>query len=673
MISRRTWEDMDSPKLDRSTITIRTADGSAINILGSFKAAFTIFDRKGRPTEGKGCCYVTESTDLLGLEWCIQMHDYKELREQYNCKLASAAIENARDDIVNRLKTRFADVFSPGLGRCTKTKARLFLKPGARPVYRQKRPGEGVRAVASILDERPLIGCTLCILSLTLQRVRALGFNAIQYYIPWNFHEVYEGEYDFSGMRNFTEFSRIAYDLGMYTLIRVGPYICAEWENGGLPWWLLKKNISMMRTSEQRFKEEVSKWFSVLLPIVKPMLRQNNGPVLMVQVENEYGSYEGGYTAWLRDLFKSHLGEETVLYTTDGGSNSLLKCGTVPDTLTTVDFGPTAEKKINSSFADQRKYLPNGWIVLWGQKSASLPSPGEVVNSAKYMYNLGANINFYMIHGGTNFGFWNGGETNAPCITSYDYFAPISEAGDVTPKYLGIRSWIKSIPDWKTQPLDVPQNNPLVPIRLLVFSHPLMTDCCRKKAFGNVKMVPVDDLTQPPNRRNCISSPSPMSFEQINQPFGFVLYTRGTFMHSYNGKSRRSVDLDDCNPGDVLTIFVENQGRQTYETINDYKGILSDVELDKNVLHGWTQCKLDIIHDYADTSSSNAQGAGKYGVYHGTFKVDVPTDTFLNTTGWGKGVAVINGNNLGRYWATEGPQVNRYHAVQLNVIKRDFS
>ncbi|EYB86469.1 hypothetical protein Y032_0278g1158 [Ancylostoma ceylanicum] len=140
MISRRTWEDMRSPKLDRSTITIRTADGSAMNILGSFNAAFTIFDRKGRPTEGTACCYVTKSTDLLGLEWCIQMHDYKELREQYNRKLASAAIENARDDIVNRLKTRFADVFSPGLGRCTKTKAKLFLKPGARPIYRQKRP-----------------------------------------------------------------------------------------------------------------------------------------------------------------------------------------------------------------------------------------------------------------------------------------------------------------------------------------------------------------------------------------------------------------------------------------------------------------------------------------------------------------------------------------------------
>ncbi|EYC34161.1 hypothetical protein Y032_0001g28 [Ancylostoma ceylanicum] len=139
MIFRRTREDMKT-KLDRSTIAIRTADGSDMNILGSSNAAFTIFDRKGRPTKGTGCCYVTESIDLLGLMWCIQMHDYKELREQHNCKIASAAIENARDDIVNRLKTRFADVFSPGLGRCTKTKARLFLKPEARPIYRQKRP-----------------------------------------------------------------------------------------------------------------------------------------------------------------------------------------------------------------------------------------------------------------------------------------------------------------------------------------------------------------------------------------------------------------------------------------------------------------------------------------------------------------------------------------------------
>ncbi|CAJ0588681.1 unnamed protein product, partial [Cylicocyclus nassatus] len=124
-----------------------------------------------------------------------------------------------------------------------------------------------------------------------LARVRALGFNAIQYYIPWNFHEINEGEYDFSDWRNFTEFSRIAHDLGMYSLLRIGPYVCAEWENGGLPWWLLKKNITMMRTREKGFKDAVTKWFSVLLPKIEPMLRQHGGPVLMIQVENEYGSY----------------------------------------------------------------------------------------------------------------------------------------------------------------------------------------------------------------------------------------------------------------------------------------------------------------------------------------------------------------------------------------------
>ncbi|VDO35313.1 unnamed protein product [Haemonchus placei] len=474
-----------------------------------------------------------------------------------------------------------------------------------------------------------------------LQRVRALGFNAIQYYIPWNFHEIYEGKYNFSGIRNFTEFSRIAYDLGMYSLVRKltpkallvqGPYICGEWENGGLPWWLLTKNIKDMRTSESGFKEAVDKWYSVLLPLIKPMMRHNGGPILMLQVENEYGSYKAcdrKYTRWLRDRLWHYLGEESVLYTTDGNSLSLVKCGSVPQTLTTVDFGTSSNENINKSFALQRKFLPHGhgplvnsefypgWLVLWGQKDASIPSPNDIVQSAKYMYSLGANINFYMIHGGTNFGFWNGAEVNAPCITSYDYFAPISEAGDVTPKYLAIRSWIKSIPDWTTPPLDVPSNNP-------------------KKAFGIVEMEPVDDLSQLSNRLNCITSSKPMSFEEIGQPFGFVLYTRGTFINSYNGQSKRTVDLKGCIPGNTLQIFVENQGRQTFETINDYKGILSEVRMD------------------------NSQAAGRYGVYHGTFHVDTPTDTFLNTTGWGKGVAILNGNNLGRYWASEGPQYTLY-------------
>ncbi|KAK5971721.1 Beta-galactosidase [Trichostrongylus colubriformis] len=431
-----------------------------------------------------------------------------------------------------------------------------------------------------------------------LQRVRALGFNAIQYFIPWNFHEIYEGKYNFSGMHNFTEFSRIAYGLGMYSLVRVGPYVCGEWENGGLPWWLLTKNITNMRTSDNEFKKAVEKWYSVLLPLIKPLMRHNGGPVLMLQAENEYGGYKAcdrDYTQWLRDRLLHYVGDESVLYTTDSNSLSMLKCGSIPYTLTTVDFGPSSDESINNSFILQRKFLPNGhgplvnsefypgWFVLWGQKEADLPSPDKMVKSAKYMYNMGANINFYMIHGGTNFGFWSGAEEKAPCITSYDYFAPISEAGDVTPKYLAIRTWIKSLSDWRTPPLDVPSNNP-------------------KKAFGVVEMKPVDSLSRPPNEQNCITSSSPMSFEKIGQPFGFVLYTRemntcgfslnitllkdfgyvylnknhlGTFINSFNGHSVRSVDLKGCTSGSTLQILVENQGRQTYETINDYKEGLS--------------------------------------------------------------------------------------------------
>ncbi|VDM63885.1 unnamed protein product [Angiostrongylus costaricensis] len=581
-----------------------------------------------------------------------------------------------------------------------------------------------------------------------LQRVRALGLNAIQYYIPWNYHEIFEGEYNFAGGRNFSEFSIIAHELGMYSLIRLGIAIV-----------IISFNLY--------FKNAVQTWFSVLLPLIKPLLRKNNGPVLMVQIENEYGSYkecDRNYTAWLRDLTRKFLGKDTVVYTTDGSGDSFLKCGTVPDTLATVDFGPSSKAAINASFSAQKKFLPQGkidsmkflppafksflfqnvlklkirlgqgplvnsefypgWFVLWGEKTVTIPSTKSVVESAQYMYSLGASMNFYMIHGGTNFGFWSGAENNAPCITSYDYFAPISEAGDITEKYLAIRSWIKGIPGWKTRPLDIPKNNPL--------AYTLLATSFFHNSFGVLNLQPLNDLSEPPNERNCVFSELPMSFEQIGQPFGFVLYTRkmetcgkrlhvkqlkdfgyvylqkkhlGTLVHSYYGKSKNSVGLNGCAPGDKLIILVENQGRQTFETINDPKGIISDVEMDEIVLNGWIQCKMNIANDYADivspsmsfclresstrddasvtsnppavfcypeieqncqelnsTSSFQTfqQSAGAHGLYRGFFNVSMPTDTFLNTKGWGKGVAIVNGKNLGRYWASEGPQYTLY-------------
>ncbi|KAK6046134.1 glycosyl hydrolase family 35 [Cooperia oncophora] len=238
-----------------------------------------------------------------------------------------------------------------------------------------------------------------------LQRVRALGFNAIQYYIPWNFHEIYEGKYNFSGMRNFTEFSRIAYELGMYSLVRVGPYVCGEWENGGLPWWLLNKNITDMRTSESGFKKAVDKWYSVLLPLIKPLMRHNGGPVLMLQVENEYGSYKAcdrDYTKWLRDRIWYYVGKESVLYTTTirmqitGYLQLMVTIWRISNvvlfryTLTTVDFGPTSNENINNSFhsatkiPSERSWSSGKFGILSGMAGAMGPNEGHHSLSRRY-------------------------------------------------------------------------------------------------------------------------------------------------------------------------------------------------------------------------------------------------------------------------------------------------
>ncbi|CAJ0588403.1 unnamed protein product [Cylicocyclus nassatus] len=514
-----------------------------------------------------------------------------------------------------------------------------------------------------------------------LYRIRALGLNAIQYYIPWNFHELYEGKFDFSEWRNFTKFSLIAQDLGLYSIIRIGPYICAEWEYGGLPWWLSNKKGCRPRTSEKGFMQAVQNFYKALLPVIKPLLRKNGGPVLMLQIENEYGSTsfcDRIYTAWLRDYVRSYLGNDTVIFTTDGGAESYLKCGAVPNTYPTVDFGPTSEENIKAAFEAERKYMPNGrgplansefytgWYVLWGAKTAHVPTSDDIVKSATYMYSLGASFNFYLVHGGTNFAFWNGANTKAPVITSYDFFAPISECGDVNDKYLAIRKWIKTIPDWKNKPLDVPTNN-------------------KKTAYGNIEMTPLNVLGA--TNKGCIKSVHPKSFEQLQQPFGFVLYEKklercgntlriellkdfgyvflnmrhvGTFVHSYYGKSVQSVELEGCKPHDMLTIIVENTGRLNYGSETDPKGILSKVQLDGKVLKGWRQCKLTLPITVLKRKSAESQAAGEPAFYIGSFTAKEATDTFLNTTGWGKGVAILNGNNLGRYWPTQGPQHTLY-------------
>ncbi|KAK0412020.1 hypothetical protein QR680_005986 [Steinernema hermaphroditum] len=517
-----------------------------------------------------------------------------------------------------------------------------------------------------------------------LQRIRAAGLNAIQFYTPWNFHEERPGEFNFKGDRDIGRFLELARDNELYALVRVGPYTGGEWENGGLPWWILKEKDIKMRTHDPRFLRLVDRWYKALLEHLRPLLLKNGGNVLMLQVENEYGEYwtcDHEYTEWVRDAIWNQVGKDVVLYTTDQPYEKSLSCGTVAGVFPTIDFGPASHSDIDSAFALHRRFyqrgpyvnseLYPGWMVKWGQSEERNPSLDLVIGSSNYIYSrYNASFNYYMFHGGTNFEFWVGSQPDSSEITSYDYYAPISEAGDITFKYTAIRNWIKSIPDWSHPPLALPKNN-------------------TKVAYGSVQLNHAGHIFD--LRRNvtekCAMSVDPLSFEEMDVPFGYVLYEtnltaggkklsiadfkdyvyvyvdgdyKGVLVDGFYGYQRRSLEVN-ARPGQTLILVVENRGRISYDTINDYKGILSKVFLDGQVLSGWKQCSLNpekVNGPMAELKFSDLWKGGN--IFVGTFDAPIKADTFLDTRGWGKGQVYINGRNIGRYWAKAGPQKTLY-------------
>lgn len=535
-----------------------------------------------------------------------------------------------------------------------------------------------------------------------LLKMYMAGLNAIQTYIPWNYHEESPGRYSFSGDRDVEYFLKLAQDIGLLVILRPGPYICGEWDMGGLPAWLLTKKNIVLRSSDPDYIAAVDKWMGKLLPMMKPYLYQNGGPIITVQVENEYGSYfacDYNYMRYLSKLFRTHLGDEVVLFTTDGAGVGYLKCGSIQGLYATVDFGPGAN--LTAAFGAQRHAEPHGplvnsefytgWLDHWGS-AHSVVSPAAVAKTLSQMLAMGANVNLYMFIGGTNFGYWNG--ANEPFDaqpTSYDYDSPLTEAGDLTEKYFAIRDVIKMYHRIPEGP--IPPTTP-------------------KYAYGDVpmkKLQTVSDALEKLSFSGPVKSMYPQTFIDLNQAFGYVLYrttlpvdcTKPTPLSSpLNGiHDRAYVSVDGVavgilernkaltinvtgKAGSQVDILVENMGRINYgRGINDAKGLVSNLTLGKDLLTSWFMYSLSIdeainqglLGEEELTPKHPAQDADLSlpTFYGGSFIIpdgipSLPQDTFIKLPNWRKGQIWINGFNLGRYWPTRGPQVTLY--VPFNIL-----
>ncbi|XP_051674495.1 beta-galactosidase [Oryctolagus cuniculus] len=530
-----------------------------------------------------------------------------------------------------------------------------------------------------------------------LLKMKMAGLNAIQTYVPWNFHELRPGQYQFSGDHDVEQFLRLAHELGLLVILRPGPYICAEWDMGGLPAWLLEKESIVLRSSDPDYLAAVDKWLGVLLPKMKPLLYQNGGPIITVQVENEYGSYfscDYDYLRFLQKRFHYYLGDSVLLFTTDGAHKKFLQCGALQGLYATVDFG--VGNNITDAFQIQRNSEPRGplvnsefytgWLDHWGEQHSTVQS--EAVASALYdILAHGANVNMYMFIGGTNFAYWNGANTPyAPQPTSYDYDAPLSEAGDLTEKYFAVRKVIGKFVALPEGP--IPPSTP-------------------KFAYGTVplkKLRTVEAALDVLCPSGPISSVYPLTFTQVKQYFGFVLYrttlprdcSNPTPLSSpRNGVHDRAYVAVDGIPQGVLErnrvltvsiqgkagarldLLVENMGRVNYGTaINDFKGLISNLTLGSYILTNWTIFPLDTERAVSSLQGdwggcqkdARACSPGNYTLpafYTGNFSIpsgvpSLPQDTFITFPGWTKGQVWINGFNLGRYWPARGPQVTLF-------------
>jgi len=515
-----------------------------------------------------------------------------------------------------------------------------------------------------------------------LKMMKSMGLNAVATYVFWNYHETSPGVWDFkTGNRDVAEYIKIAQEEGLFVILRPGPYVCAEWEFGGYPWFLAKVPGMVIRGNNPQYLAATKSYFTALYGQVKNLLISNGGPIIMVQGENEFGSYVAQrkdisledhkkYSAAVFQQLKD-VGFNVPFFTSDG--SWLFEGGALPGALPTAngEGDVTKLKEIVNKFNNGKgpymvaEFYP-GWLDHWAEPFPKVSAASVAKQTQKYL-DGGVSFNYYMVHGGTNFGFTSGANYDnkhdiQPDLTSYDYDAPISEAGWATKKYDTLRSMLKTA---ETPP--VPAKIPVIEIADIALT----------------KAVDLEDLK---NKLTPVSEDKPLTFEELNQGHGYVWYSR-KFNQPINGKLElaglrdfaivyvngvkvaelnsyyKKYDCDiDIPFNATLDIVVENMGRINYgsKIIESNKGIISPVVINgENITGNWEMYKLpmDLVPNLS--SFKNTATAGKAAVYEGSFKLSKTGDTFLDLSDWGKGIVFINGINIGRYWNV-GPQQTLY-------------
>lgn len=514
-----------------------------------------------------------------------------------------------------------------------------------------------------------------------LRMLRAMGLNCVETYVPWNLHEPRPGEtHDVAAVGRFLDAAR---EAGLWVIVRPGPYICAEWENGGLPHWLTGPLGPRIRTRDAEFLSAVERWFRVLLPQVVERQIDRGGPVIMVQVENEYGSY-GSDQVYLRTLadLLLELGVSVPLFTSDGPEDHMLTGGSVPGILATANFGSHARE----GFATLRRHRPEGplmcmefwcgWFDHWGAQHITR-DPRDAADALREILECGASVNLYMAHGGTSFGGWAGANRGGgdlhdgllePDVTSYDYDAPIDEFGRPTEKFWLFREVLAAYADGPLP--DVPEQPAALaaPVTAALTSFTALDDVL--EALGGPEA----------------EYPVPPSFEELDVDRGLVRYAvtvpgprQGYPLLARGLRDLAVVYVDGARAG-VLTegeatlaepvagharveLWVESLGRVNYgPRLGEPKGITGGLLHERQFLHGVRArgLRLDAFTGAGvGVLPSGAPVDGARGLYRGAFEVSGAGDAALQLHGWTRGFVWVNGFCLGRYWAA-GPQGELY-------------